>query len=132
MSAPGGGDNVASQQATSSDQISDEILESHLMELGPDQLSEWVTSRQFFIEDRLNELRREEGMRQLGSLRGEQIVQRFEQRYGTFAFDRILRDLEEKGLESPYYAESKMERSLPTEKELKKMDRNVSLYLSDS
>jgi len=69
----------------------------------------------------------QEGMRKLGPFRGEEVVQSFEKKYGVPSFDRILRDLQEKGLQSPYYAESKIERSLPREAELKRMDRNVTL-----
>ena len=119
--------NIGPSQAPSSDQISDEILESYLKQLGPDQLSEWVQERQSAIVDLLNSLRQQERMRLLGPLRGEAIVQDFEQGYGTAYLDRILRDLEEKGLSSPYYRESKIEKSLPTEAHLKKMDRNVTI-----
>lgn len=126
-SAPGAGDiGGPSQQAPSSDQISSEILESRLLELEPDQLAQWVTSTQFNIEEQINKLRRQEGMRQLGPLRGEQIILYFEEKYGTPSLEKICRDLKEKGLSSTFYKESKMEHNLPTEKELKKMDRDVT------
>jgi hypothetical protein len=105
----------------------DQTLESHLRRLGPDQLCEWITSREFAIEDQLNQLRKQEGMRPLGALRGEQIILHFEEKYGSpAALDRILRSLEQEGLASPYYAESKIEKSLPTEAELRRIDRDVT------
>lgn len=104
----------------------DHTLEAHLRRLGPDQLCEWITTREFQIEDKINQLRQQERMRPLGALRGEQIVLHFEEKYGTpAALDRILKSLEQEGLASQYYSESKIDQSLPTEAELRRMDRNV-------
>lgn len=98
--------------------------EQRLALLGPDQLSQWVTARQFQIEDQINLLRKSEGMRPLGALRGEQVLIHFETVYGIGALETVLKDMQENGRESSFYQESKIEKHLPTEAELRKMDRN--------
>jgi len=74
VNAPGAGDIVGPSQAQSSDLTSDEEskLLDYLNKLGTaDQkgLSDWITTRQNLIQDRLNELRRQEHMRPLAQNR---------------------------------------------------------------
>ncbi|KAD4982044.1 hypothetical protein E3N88_18715 [Mikania micrantha] len=77
--------------------------EQRLALLGPDQLSQWVTARQFQIEDQINLLRKSEGMRPLGALRGEQVLIHFETVYGIGALETVLKDMQENGRESSFY-----------------------------
>lgn len=100
---------------------------SETISLPKSLVSDWVTHRQFLLEDTINNLREREGMRRLGGMRGEQVSLLFEKEAGTPAvYDRILRDLQEKGLSSRYYNLSKIDRSLPVEKDLIKFDRDVT------
>lgn len=125
VNAPGAGDIVGPSQAQSSDLTSDEEskLLDYLNKLGTaDQkgLSDWITTRQNLIQDRLNELRRQEHMRPLAPNRMQEVVRILETNYGPEHLHSILEDLETKGVVSFFYQGSKMDRELSKEQELKK------------
>src|SRR5215470_9603110 len=98
-----------------------EVLLPYLNKLGaadPKGLSDWVTTRQNLIQDRLNELRQQEHMRPLAPNRVQEVIRILETHYGPEHLHSILEDLETKGTGSFFYQQSKMDRELPKEKEL--------------
>jgi len=125
VNAPGAGDIVGPSQAQSSDEESK--LLDYINKFGTaDQkgLSDWITTRQNLIQDRLNELRRQEHMRPLAPNRMQEVVRILETNYGPEHLHSILEDLETKGVVSLFYQGSKMDRewisSRAKEQELKK------------
>lgn len=66
-------------------------------------LSDWITTRQNLIQDRLNELRRQEHMRPLAPNRMQEVVRILETLYGPEHLHSILEDLETKGVEGFFF-----------------------------
>lgn len=116
LNAPGAGDPSGPSSSISE-------LRTYLKELGtanPESLSDWITTRETLIHEQLNKLRKAEHMRPLAPHRMQAVIQFLESEYGPESLNSILEELETHGLNSSFYKESKIERTLPKEQELKK------------
>lgn len=88
--------------------------------LDSDWTANWVTTRENALGDLINEFRKEEHMRPLAPYRLQDVVESLENKYSIERLDDIIRDIKEKGFDSSFYKESKIDHDLPKEDTLKK------------
>lgn len=85
---------------------------------GANWTAEWVTDHEERIGQELNKLRQEEHMRPLAFNRRNYVVDMLGDTYQVENFAIILKDLQDKGVNSEYYKASKIDnRNLPSEAE---------------
>lgn len=97
----------------------DQIQEEKGILCDSDWTASWVTERENELGDLINKLRKEEHMRPLGPYRLQFVIETLETKYSISDLEKIINDIKINQLNSSFYQESKMDREIPKEAELK-------------